>query len=339
LVVLCTNQKNEAMNYLLLLFVTILSFNTFSEIDREWMPRVSLISSEIDSSLVEGESQYIFEFNNLQKGEGGIKIIFSIDSVTHNGNLDQNNKLYIKSTPGAHIFQFFYNDEYEEVYSDSLLILDQHKNTYRVHFQSSRTPVILKKPVIYLYPDKPTNFTVNVKPVGELIFTYPKYSDSWTGNASPNGDLTIDGNTYSYLFWEANQALNVNFIDTKKGAIVKGNESLMFLENQLEKFGFNSKEKADFITFWAPQLQQNEFNYIHFVINSGADEFAELTITPKPDAVFRFYMLFSEVDNPSNFKTIEPQVFDTITRSGFTVFEWGGSKIKLNQRLIQLSKL
>lgn len=319
------------MNNILSFLFILLSLQTFAKETEEWVPQIMLISSEKDESLSKNESQFIFEFFNISSDENQkIKIHYSIDNIENKSFLDSNNKLYIKSKPGVHNFQFYYNDQYFEVYADSLNALPQHSDYYEIRFESSEFPTVVEKPVIYLYPESEINFSVQVNPKGKLSFTYPKYNEEWKGKVDPNGNIKIESNEYNYLFWESNQSINLNQIDLNKGAIVKGKEALSFLENQLNKFGFTTKEKADFITFWAPQLQKNEFNYIYFVLNNDADIFAELSVTPKPNNIYRFYMLTSKIENPNDFYYLEPQLIESVNRTGFTVLEWGGSKIDIN---------
>ena len=107
----------------------------------------------------------------------------------------------------------------------------------------------------------------------------------------------------------------------------------------MTKFGFNSKEKADFITFWGPQLKGNDFNYVHLVLNEDANLFAELEITPTPNHIYRFYILTSKVENPNDYQNLVPQIIEKMNRSGFTVLEWGGSTINLNTDRFNFSQL
>lgn len=314
--------------YLTVAFILV-SLISFANKGLELTPQVWLISSEKNEELNKNESQYIFEFNNLESNNY-ITIQYSIDNQNKEAKLNTSMKLSLNTTPGAHNFQFYLNDQYFEIYADSLVTLPQYTNTYQVRFESSEFPITVDKPVIYLYPERETNFSMEVNPTGELSFTYPNYNNGWNGTALPNGEININHETFNYLFWESNQQVNLNLIDLKKGTIVKGKESLDFLSKQLDAFGFTSKEKADFVTFWAPQLQRNEFNYINFVLNNDADIFAKLSITPAPDNIYRFYMLTSKIENPNDFYYLEPQLIESIDRKGFTVLEWGGSKIDIN---------
>ena len=114
----------------------------------------------------------------------------------------------------------------------------------------------------------------------------------------------------------------------KHGFVVEGNEMTNFLENKLTEAGLNSKEKADFITFWAPKLSQNEHTFIQFLFNERADDFAKLKIVPQPDNLYRIYMVWAEVDK--NY-TAEEQKIIPINRTGFTALEWGGFELHLDE--------
>lgn len=318
------------MKFKIAFFLVIISFISQATKTPEYIPQVMLVSSEKSDTLAQNESIYMFKFIGLYNEN---EILYSIDGYNQKSMLDLNNEIHVLTTPGAHNFQFYYNDQHYEIYADSLTVLAQHINTYEVRFESSEFPVSVEKPVIYLYPQVETPFTISVHPKGKMAFTYPVYNGEWKGTATPNGDIKIGNEMFNYLFWEADQTIDLKIIDSKKGAIVKGEESVTFLENQLDKFGFNSKEKADFITFWGPKMAKNELNYVYFVLNNEADYFAELAIKPTPDNIYRFYMLTCPVANSSDFYYLEPQLIEKINRTGFTILEWGGSVIdNLNLR-------
>jgi len=293
----------------------------------EFIPQITLKSSEQNTKLQRNEAVYVFEFNGFNDRTSSRMIMYSINNVNGSQKLDDKNQLTIKSTPGSHIFQFYYTNQYEEVYSDSLVIKSQYINTYEVRLESSEYPVMVEKPVIYLYPKKDIAFKLSVNPKGKMAFTYPAYNDSWKGIAYPNGDIKIGDETFNYLFWEADQTVTSDVIKSNQGSIVNGSEATRFLNDQLNSFGLNAKEKADFITFWGPKLAQNEFNYVYFVMNEEANYFGELNISPKPDNIYRIYILTCPIDINSNTVDMKPQSISPIKRDGFTVIEWGGSKI------------
>ena len=289
------------MKSILALFLLHIAFISYSGQTPEYVPQVMLKSSVKNSKLQTNEAVYVFEFNVYDEKTSESIIMYSIDDINGTQKLDDQNQISLKSSSGSHIFQFYYNDQYEEVYTDSLIIKSQFVNTYEVRLESSEFPVIVDKPVIYLYPEKETHFSVSIQPKGKMAFTYPTYNDSWEGNAQPNGDITIGNETFNYLFWEAEQKITTEILDQNKGSIIEGSNAVEFLTKQLNSFGLNSKEKADFITYWGPKIAKNEFNYVYFVLNNEADYFAELAITPSPDNIYRLYILTCPVVNPSDF--------------------------------------
>ena len=57
------------------------------------------------------------------------------------------------------------------------------------------------KPVIYLYPETPTEISVKLQYNGTLDCTYPAYDNGWNVTAHPDGTLfdLRDNKEYSYL--------------------------------------------------------------------------------------------------------------------------------------------
>lgn len=174
------------------------------------------------------------------------------------------------------------------------------------------------KPVIYLYPEYEQEVSAKLNLDGKFTFTYPEYNNGWTVTAKPDGTLIADGKEYSYLFWEGEMP---NFKpDFKEGFVVKGSESTEFLRTTLEKMGLTPREYNEFIVYWAPKLQENEYNKIYFA-QEEYEECAELDITPKPDSMLRVFMVYEKADKDTALSKQEIKPFE---RNGFTVIEWGG---------------
>ncbi len=205
-------------------------------------------------------------------------------------------------------------------------IKSQERMYVSVYWQRAGRMVEVEKPVIYLYPETPTIVEVKVLPKGELTFMYPAYNDGWKVSANPSGELLVNDKKYNYLFWESQQRLTFNDFEISKGSIVSKDSTISFLEKKLTEFGMNSKEQADFITFWGPQLNKNSSNFIHFVLNEDANLFADLTISPKPKNIYRIYILFCDSNEISK-NSISEQILPKMDRSGFVVLEWGGAKL------------
>lgn len=66
--------------------------------------------------------------------------------------------------------------------------------------------------------------------------------------AYPDGTLINkkDEREYSYLFWEGKGVADWDFL---KGFIVKGSDTVNFLQDKLEFMGLNSQEINDFIVY------------------------------------------------------------------------------------------
>ena len=180
-----------------------------------------------------------------------------------------------------------------------------------------------KKPVIYLYPTEPTFVTVELHYNGVLDFTYPAYNNGWSVMAYPDGTLVDchDNKEYSYLFWEGHSKADY---DLSKGFVVKGEDTITFLQDKLSYIGLTPREYNEFIVYWAPQMQSNAYNLIAFQGSAYTDT-AELFIDPAPDSILRVFMAFMSLDKPVE---IEEQVLVSFERSGFTVIEWGGCELR-----------
>ena len=178
------------------------------------------------------------------------------------------------------------------------------------------------KPVIYLYPTQTSDVTVLLNYNGVLDFTYPAYKNGWRVTAHPDGTLINhdDGKEYSYLFWEGHGAANYDF---SKGFVVRGEDTVAFLQDKLAYMGLSPNEYNEFIVYWFPRMQNNPHNLITFQ-GDAYTETAELIVTPQPDSVLRVFMAYKSLETPVELPNQELLPFK---RHGFTVIEWGGSKI------------
>ena len=188
---------------------------------------------------------------------------------------------------------------------------------------SCTNDAVSKKPVIYLYPKEEEVIDVKLEYKGELTVTYPEYKDGWKVKANPDGTLINleDNKEYSYLFWEGLSDLDY---DISEGFVVKNEDTVDFLQEKLEYMGLTPKEYNEFIVYWLPILQENNYNLIYFA-GDEYDEYAKLKINPKPDSILRVMMIYKPLDKPIE---IKEQKIEQFKREGFTVVEWGGTKIE-----------
>lgn len=181
-----------------------------------------------------------------------------------------------------------------------------------------------EKPVIYLYPTKTTDVTVRVTLTdGRFTESIPAGSGLWHVTAEPDGKLTdkASGKTYDYIFWESTDGTEY---DWSKGYVVKGCESEDFLLRILPKMGLKKKEYSEFIEYWSPRLEKNEYNLVTFQTDRYTDA-AKLDVSPTPDSVLRVFMAFKAIDKPVSITAPEIKHFE---RKGFTVVEWGGAEVR-----------
>lgn len=314
--------------FIFLLF--LIPIFTYAEEDFKRVPQIYRTSSELDKNLAAGDCLFEFEFYAPGNISTPLSIQYSIDGRNGEHQLIKQS-ITVKAKPGKHIFQFYYNQHYYEVYSDSLEIKSRHRDKYLVTLNNAIEDIMTEKPVIYLYPQQSTEVRVKIDIHGEDPFLYPTYIDSWDFTAEPNGDLIFDDETYNYLFWEARNRRVLSPKQTQSGFFIEGEKAIEFLEEQLNKAGFNSKEQADFITFWGPRLAQNKLNFVHFEFNETCDQYADLEISPKPDNLYRIYMVWGSVSEEFDVKEQEIEWFD---RNGFSVLEWGGQESHIRQSFV-----
>ncbi len=180
------------------------------------------------------------------------------------------------------------------------------------------------KPVIYLYPTEDnTEISVSLEYNGNLVELIPEFSTdkTWNVTANKDGKISVDGKTYDYLFWEGDPNYSYDFYS---GFCIKGEDTKQFLEEKLTILGLNASEKEEFIEFWLPMMEKNTYNLISFqgsTYNNGA----KLTVNPQPDSLIRVFMAWYPTEK---FIKINPQYLETPSRTGFTVVEWGGNKVK-----------
>lgn len=178
--------------------------------------------------------------------------------------------------------------------------------------------ILVKKPNIYLYPEKTEKLSVNVIPKGKITKSIPEYNAGWKVTVDPSGKID---NTYDFLFYEA--SLNYQFTLNKGWIINKGsfNEEMNSI---LTSIGLNSKEKADFIEYWSKELKWKSSRYaVYYLDPKEINEAVKLNLSKKPDSILRAYFYFVPLNDNENLEIKNPEI-KQFKRNGFTVVEWGG---------------
>lgn len=186
-------------------------------------------------------------------------------------------------------------------------------------------PNVAYKPIIYIYPKQKQNVKVTLGSSDKLLVSYPVYNNGWNVLAKPDGTL-IDNKTnrelYS-LYYESEN--NVNFKIENEGFVISKDEIIPFLEEKLEILGLNPKEQEEFIIYWLPILQKNNYTYIRFATNEEINNNMSLQVEPSPDTMIRVLMVFKGLEEKIN---VKEQPLQKVTRNGYTVVEWGATIIE-----------
>lgn len=304
-------------------------------------PDYQVVSNVKDEDLSKRKSaftfqvtaNYTFDQNELRMSDNGEEFVVK---------LDEDRKFTIITKPGDHSFMFLLSSEFREIETDTISIDPSYHMTIILNFKSTEHQMLVKKPVIYLYPEVDTTVQVSIDPTGELFYTYPEYKNGWSVNASPDGDLSINDEHYNYLFWEAKQKFSATEIDLTTGSVVSNEILTEFIENKLKAYGLNSKERADFMTYWIPIMltSGSDEYFVKFLINEEASLFGELQVQPEPNTIGRIYLLWSGADDASVIPAdLAPQEIIPLDRDGFVVIEWGGAEFNLNELQSDLSIL
>jgi len=316
-------MKRKILNSLI--FSVLFAIN-FSLSAKESTLSYYLSKTTFDSTLKKDEVVFIFNFSTNDQGIAKNVIKWSYNGKILTQKPDAKGNIILKTKPGSYVFRFYYNSDYNEIKTTGILIKPRNKMEIQVNFESSKFPVMAEKPVIYVYPANTSSVNIKLNFKGTLGFTYPKYNNGWQFVAYPNGSIHINDKKYHYLFYDGKMDINTQNIKLNEGFIVNKNNLVEFFEEKLSKMGLNSKEINDYITYWSPLMSVNENNYVHFMFDKEYSQYSSLEISPKPDNVFRVFMIWHKLENFIGMKLNEQKI-ESFTRNGFTVVEWGGAEI------------
>lgn len=210
--------------------------------------------------------------------------------------------------------------------SDQKYLMLFYKNEFDllVNFINTKMvpPVECGKPVVYLYPEIESTISVKVEPDGGITKSEPDYLEGWNVIATSDGILTnlADNKTYTSLFWESSSY--GEYMASNEGFLISEKNKFSDLNNILLKYGLNKTERAEFLEYWTEKLQGHDYYFATVLPQSQLDKVAPLTITPKPDTIYRLFFNFYPASKTFEYKE---QVVSKFVRKGFTVVEWGGS--------------
>lgn len=317
-------------NWILTLFISLSLCSSFAQVEGlQWPYR--LASDSLNTAIPSGKYRI--------KG----KMIYDNQRIKLLTIQSQNTKTVTTQTD-TFTLELDTNDRYivvnfnrQMVYVEGLPIQSQHEYEVEIDLISVEkgVEIRLEKPVIYLYADKKTKVNLQLNTTQELSFTYPKISasNSWDFSCDGSGELILAGKKYPYLFWEA----KTNHFEFKRkegktpGELVHKDSIVDFLEQRLDQLHFNSREKTDFITYWAPKMSENNYVFMQFLIDEAYDEIATIQTTPKLDGARRVFLLYRGFDVKPVLMNTEKQQFPSFSRKGFYLLEWGGSQLSTSE--------
>jgi len=280
---------------------------------------------------------------NYELNPSGCGSISYVYNVTGKLNIDTDLTVIGKTMSGKALYGFKNTsiEEFKKLYNDTyyakdgkksedefllmrpqVFYVDSYNRLITFYRADILSPAECGKPVIYLYPEKPMDVNVQVKPNQGISVSEPKYpSSGWNVFAKPSGELTFAGKKYPYLFWEGSS--DVSYQQSERGWVVKKDELNHFFDDKLKKLGLIRKEVDDFKEFWLPEMTKHNkpYYFITFLSQRKINQLAPLTITPKPDTIIRVMMDYRELDNYE--ETVGFNI-KTPRREGFTAVEWGG---------------
>lgn len=237
-----------------------------------------------------------------------------IDENVVNIYIDENSSGYIANTRGDIYFIPLKGKSINKVYVEYTSKTSHEDNPFMME---------VYKPIIYLYPTKETKVSVSLGNPQNLSHTYPKYEGQWNVLAKPNGDL-IDiktGRSLYSLYWEGINTITPNM---KEGFVIEGKNTIPFLEEKLALLGLTEREANEFIIYWLPKLENNQYNFIRFQTIEEINKNMPLTVTPNPDSTIRVMMEFKALDE---YIQVPEQKIVTPKRKGFVLIEWGGTEV------------
>lgn len=302
--------------------------------ERESLPPFWVIKDSVSKSIHPDSVKLVirvFDYNNQLLLDQHPEIIQArIDKKTKKHTITAKNRAFgYMLSKGKHQFQFFLNASFRSIQFERELEGGKYLEI-GIQFEptGNYNQIMVEKPVIYLYSEHEVPFSLKVNTEAAIQFTYPAYDGGWKGSSSPDGTIRMNGTTYPYLFWDAalnSEKLHLNWYNAD---VIEGSQVVTYLESQLDRIGFNAKEKADFITYWGPRMQQQPYAEILWLQDENIHPIASLEMSPA-FKINRIYLVFRGSDLPVE-QTLQLHVpqLKPLDRSGNYLVEWGGMQIQ-----------
>ena len=183
------------------------------------------------------------------------------------------------------------------------------------------------KPVILLYPEKPTLVNVEVKTSGEIYVSDPLYpAGGWKSVlANPDGSLVYQNRQYAELFYESKVK---NYGMPATGLIFETSKLKEKLPELLYDLGLSNNIKTEipeFMDFWLPKLKalNSRYMFVSLIEKEVKEKNDLVLVKPEPDTRIELIVYFKPLDKRFGVKSLE--IGPRPARHGFTMVEWGGT--------------
>lgn len=223
---------------------------------------------------------------------------------------------------GRHQF-YFHKDATSDVQLSSTFE-GGHAYEVTVYFQGIH--IMVEKPVIYIHSSENKEMSLEVHTSGRINFSYPQMQNNgWSFKVDKIGNINVNDENFSYLFWDGIFNLDEIDLDNFTSVYVPQSELLEYLEEVCNSFGFSRSEKADFITYWYPQMKQYATVKVNFLFNSQAKQVSKIKNSAGMP-VYQLYMFWEPYEVKHSFEFHKVPV-PKIPEGEDYILEWGGAKI------------
>jgi hypothetical protein len=176
---------------------------------------------------------------------------------------------------------------------------------------------LVRKPAIYIYPERAGRFQVqlDLQDGMQIVSSIPEYGNGWDVFVEESGRMD---DRYDYLFYEVSLPA---LPQLENGWCLSQTTLARDLNDLLSRLGLNADERQDFLAYWLEVLYESPHYRVYPVVMPDLDQWVELSVTPRPDSVLRFWLFFEGCDRCGS---LPPFAAPEFPRLGTTVVEWGG---------------
>ncbi len=183
-------------------------------------------------------------------------------------------------------------------------------------------------PVLYLYPEKDKNVSVQID--APLTYTDPSImNNEWSVIAHTDGSVNATANyTRPFLYYEYDRT-KIQISEPLEGFVVTKDSWKNEVQKIAKSLQLTNAETNSLITE-VHNVVTNLSNTVQYVKLSLVEQNEitkklPLTISPKPDNIYRIHIAVTPFDT---FRTVNEQNIQPVVRKGFTVVELGAFDVK-----------